>query len=176
MALTPVFWVVCGLLVVAGGAKAASPAAAAGFLRALGVPVPNVAVRALGAVELVIGIWGGLSPSTITGALVAATYAAFCGAHLAGSRGAGGASDCGCFGSARSRPGALHVALNAAACVIALLVALEPSRGLPWMFTRSPLVSVTLAIGASGAAFAAFLAYTVVPDAWRAYRPQRNAL
>ncbi len=158
MALTPAFLVVCSLLVLAGGTKVVRPA-----------ETHNVAVRLLGISEVAVGGWAALSPSALTGALVAAAYAAFCGFLLV--RGREAASDCGCFGGAQASAGALHVALNCAACLVAALAALQPPPGILWVFARSPLVSATLIVGTAGAAFAAYLSYTVVPAAWRAYGP-----
>jgi hypothetical protein len=37
------------------------------------------------------------------------------------------------------------------------------------MFTQPPLISVPLIVGTAGAGLAAYLSYTVVPRAWRAY-------
>ena len=169
MALTPAFLVACSLLTLAGVAKVSGRAATRSALGAIGVSVPAAAVPVLGMLEVAVGVWAALRPSPLTGALVAAAYASFCAFLLVQARANGTAADCGCFAGSRVRSGGLHLALNAIACVFATLVALHPSHGLPWMLTRSVLVSFTLGVGTAGAAFGAYLAYTVVPEAWRAY-------
>jgi hypothetical protein len=169
VALTPAFLVACSLLTLAGAAKVSGRAATRSALAAIGLSVPAALVPFFGMLEVAVGVWAALHPSPLTGVLVAAAYGSFCAFLLVQARADGAAADCGCFGGARARPGGLHLALNATACVFAALVALDPSHGLPWILTRSFLVSFTLVVGTAGAAFGAYLAYTVVPEAWRAY-------
>jgi hypothetical protein len=175
VALTPAFLVACSLLVLAGAAKLLRPAGARSALGAAGVPVPSTLVRMLGILEAAVGGWGACDPSAYSGAVVAVTYAGFCWFLVTARQRGADLHDCGCLGGAQTRPGALHLGLNVIACVVAALVAAAPSHGLPWILTRSPLVSCTLIVGTAGAVFAAYVAYAVVPEAWRAYGAGGNA-
>jgi Methylamine utilisation protein MauE len=166
--LLPWFGVACALLVVAGAAKLRSPAGARGALRAVGLTVPNAAVRTLGGVEIAIGAWAVLRPAALTGALVAALYGGFTAFVVAAMR-ARDSAPCGCFGAAETELGPVHAALNAVACAVGVAVAIAPPHGIGWMVGQSPLIAAALALGVAGAAYAAYLAFTAFPDAWRAY-------
>ncbi len=167
-ALVPAFTVACALLVLAGVSKLRSPLAARQALRVLGVGVPAVAIRVLGAGELGWGVLAVLRPGPVPAAGVAVAYGGFCLVALLLLR-AGPSVDCGCFGQASSVSSWAHVVLNAVACGLAVAVALIRPPGLLWLHTRAPLVAVTIVIGMAGAAFAAYAVFTLFPPAWRAY-------
>jgi len=170
--LLPFFGVACGLLVVAGAAKLRSPSGARGALGAVGLNVPSPAIRALGAAEIAIGSVAAVRPSALTGAMVAALYgvfAAFVVASIRGDR----AAPCGCFGAAETEVGPVHGALNVAACAVGIAAAIAPPHGIGWVLGREPVSAVSLALGMMGATFAAYLAFTALPSAWRAYETGR---
>lgn len=156
------------LLVVAGAAKLRSPSGARGALSAAGLTVPNASIRALGAAEIGIGGWAAVRPTPLTCALVAALYGAFTGFVVVSMR-AGNAAPCGCFGAAEIEVGPVHATLNVVACTVAITAAIAPPHGIGWVLGREPLTAVSLALGMCAATFAAYLAFTVLPDAWRAY-------
>lgn len=170
MALSPVFVVVCALLVVAGAAKLRSPQRASGTLRPLGIGVPALVVRALGMLEVALGVAGLVSPTVVIAALVAVAYGIFCAFVVLLLRTAGGPTDCGCFGDADVDAGRTHVVLNGVACAIGVIAALSPPPGVGWILAHRPLIAVPLALGTLAAAFAAYVAFTTFPVAWRAYR------
>ncbi len=170
----PGFDVVCALLVVAGVLKLRAPNAMRRSLRLAGVSLPPSAVRALGLAELAVGAAGANWPGPLTGGLVATSYAVFAAFVLRLGRLAGSA-DCGCFGEAGASVGPIHVALNVAACGLAIAAALDPPPGLNWIAGRTPLIAVPLALGTVAAAFAAYLAFTALPVAWGAYGVSRGA-
>ncbi len=162
--LFPPFVVVCALLVVAGVAKACSPSAARGVLLDAGLPIPRVAVRLLGAAEVLIGAGAALRPIPLTAVLVAIAYGAFC-TFVLWARPA----RCGCFGTADSGGGPTHVLLNAAACAVAVSAALAPPPGIASVLRQRPAIAVPLGLGMVAGAFAAYLVFTAFPAAWRSY-------
>jgi uncharacterized protein YjeT (DUF2065 family) len=168
VALLPPFVVVCALLALAGVLKLRSPQAARDALSTLGVRVPPAAVRILGLAELALGVLAALRPNPATVGLVAFAYAAF-GVIVALLVRAEGNADCGCFGAASSVASWAHVALNAAACAVAVAVAFVRPPGLAWIATRAPLVAATTTLGLAAAAFAGYAAFTLFAPAWRAY-------
>lgn len=168
--LTPAFFVICALLASAGAHKLLAPERARESLVLVGVVAPDSAVRALGAAEVSLGIVAAVSPSAVTGALVAVAYGAFGGfvvvlLVLDPAR----SLDCGCFGGGEHVAGWLHVALNAVACAVAAATAAAGAHGFGWIFSRSPAIAPALIIGIAAASYAAYLAYTVLPQAWRSY-------
>jgi hypothetical protein len=165
----PIFAVACALLVVAGIGKLREPRAARESLALVGLRVPTLLVRCLGAGEAAIGTTAAIHPSVATGALVASVYAAFCAFLLALRRRAGSRAECGCFGEAEEDAGTAHLLLNTVACLAGVLAAVAPPHGVGWTLTRPPLVAVPLLLGTSAAVLGAYLAFTALPRAWRAY-------
>lgn len=161
---------ICALLVIAGAHKVLRPRAARESLALVGIHAPVLAVRALGAVEVALGVVAAGWPSVITGTLVAVVYGAFCvfvAVLLVQEQGE--AADCGCFGGGEHSAGWLHVALNAVGCVVAVAGTVAGAHGLGWILSRSALVAPSLVIGMLAATYAAYLAYTLVPRVWASY-------
>ncbi len=167
-ALLPAFTVACALLVVAGVAKLRSPDAARDALRLIGVPVPTLAVRLLGAAEVALGVLAALRPGPVPAGLVALAYVAFCATALLLLR-ADRNADCGCFGQASSSASLVHVVLNAVAAGIAIATSLAAPPGILWISGRQPLVALPLVLGIAAATFAAYAVFTLLAPAWRAY-------
>jgi hypothetical protein len=162
-ALFPEFVVVCALLVVAGAAKVRSPSAASAVLSGDRLRVSPLAVRALGVGEILIGAGAAIRPIRLTAVLVALAYGAFCAFVLSNRP-----VRCGCFGDA-AYGGPAHAVLNAAACSVAILAAVAPPPGIESMVSRDPVIAVPLAAGIAAGTIAAYLAFTALPGAWRAY-------
>jgi hypothetical protein len=167
-ALLSAFATAALLLAIAGAVKVVAPHPAQGSLAAAGIRVPPLAVRALGAAEAAVGGAALLHPSTVTALAVALAYGGFCLFTLRLLRAAGRAG-CGCFGSAESEAGPVHLALNAVAFVVCLLAAVAPPPGLDWALGRAPLTAVTICVGVGAATYASYLLFTVFPRAWRSY-------
>ena len=152
----------CALLVVAGAAKAASPADTARAVVAV-VPVPpavgRTAVRVGALVEAVVGTAGIVRPSPVTAGLVAAFYlgfAAFVAVVLA--RG-GPLASCGCFGKPDTPATRLHVVVNLGlAGSAAAVAATVPSQWLPSLLAAQPWGGLPLVLLSLLLAFLAFLA------------------
>ncbi|PZR65023.1 MAG: hypothetical protein DLM63_13065 [Solirubrobacterales bacterium] len=165
----PAFGVASALLIFAGVAKWRSPESARYALALVGRRVPRSAVRALGAAETGLGAVALARPGTITASAVALAYGAFLVFIVTLLRSADRPASCGCFGDVESGAGAVHAALNGVGMSVAVLAAIAPPPGLGWILTRVPLIAAPLAIGIATAAFAAYLAFTAFPLAWRSY-------
>ena len=137
MELIGVFFVACGLLLLAGIAKALRPddtARALALLLAGKVPrVPSLAltrhaVRIGALFEAALGAFALLFPRPLTAALVATSYALFvCIVAYARRRGSA-LSTCGCFGRPDTPATGLHVILNVVFVAAALAVAIRPTN------------------------------------------------
>jgi len=153
------YLVVCGLLAVAGAAKAWSPDTTARALRAAGLPSRRTLVRAGGGLEAGIGIAALITGFPVLAALVAASYFAFTAfIVLALVRGTP-ISSCGCFGKPDTPPSRLHVVLNLGALAVAAAVASAPARSLPSALAHQPLAGIPLLVLAATAGYLAYLLF-----------------
>ena len=126
--LAGAFWVICLVLVAAGATKLLDPAALAGVLGQLRVPLAakersarNIA-RLIGWVELLLGFGGLVAAGTVLAVAIAAVYVGFSVLLIAARRAS--LTSCGCFGSRSGPPSRLHVAINlGSACVAATAAA-----------------------------------------------------
>jgi hypothetical protein len=159
MELIGIFFVACGLLVLAGAAKAVRPddtARALVLLFARNAPwAPSIrrarlAVRLGALLEGALGAAALLLPRPATAALVAASYALFICVVLYARRAGGVLATCGCFGRPDTPPTFLHVVLNLAFVVSAVAVTIRPPDASslfaflghqPWL--GAPLIFVT---------------------------------
>jgi Methylamine utilisation protein MauE len=160
MELIGIFFVACGLLVLAGAAKAVRPddtARALVLLFAGNAPwAPSIrrarlAVRLGALLEAALGVAAILLPRPATAALVAASYALFTCVVLYARRAGGVLATCGCFARPDTPPTNLHVVLNLAFVAAATGVAIRPLEASslleflghqPWL--GFPLVFVTV--------------------------------
>jgi hypothetical protein len=157
------FGIVSVVLVVAGVWKVHRPEPARSALRVLGVRVPPIVVRGLGAGEVVLGAAAVIAGGTAVAAAVAAAYAAFA---VVAWRLRDSDVGCGCFGAASSTPpGWLHVAVNVAAVVVGAIAALDgvPGHVGAWGDLPGLGLAHALLVGVGVAATLALL--TVLPDA-----------
>jgi hypothetical protein len=124
----------------------------------MGLSVPEWAVRIGGSVEGVLGVVALVVASTMTAALVGASYVAFfVFVAVAMSRRLPIAS-CGCFGKADSKPSLVHLGINAGAAVAAIVVAADPGLA-PFDLVRREVFdgvayAVLVIVGIAAAAFA----------------------
>lgn len=135
MELIGIFFIACGLLVLAGAAKAVRPDDTA---RALVLLVPasaprirsfNVtrhAVRIGALLEAALGIFALFFPRPALAALVAVSYLLFLGIAAYAWRQGGALSTCGCFGRPDTPSTGLHVVLNMLFVAAALAVTVQP--------------------------------------------------
>lgn len=119
--LDALFWVTCLVLVAAGASKVVSPTATGSTLTALGLPGGEASARALGAIELVVGLAGLAVGGRATAALVSLGYAAFAVVVVAARRRE--LPSCGCFGARPTPPSPVHVAVNITCAAVAATAA-----------------------------------------------------
>ena len=119
-------YIITGVLALAGVAKVLSPTATATALRAIGVPKPLIATRALGAAEVAVSVAAVVTGAAIFWASIAASYAAFAVFIFWALSGNQGVVSCGCFGHEDTPPTPGHAAFNATAAAIAGLSVADP--------------------------------------------------
>jgi len=148
------------MLAAAGAAKLHRPDDTARALLAAGLPGHRRLVRAGAAAEIVVGVAAIARPGPVTGALVAAAYAAFTAFVATALVRGWPLSSCGCFGRPDARPGYLHLVLDAGAVAAAVAWAVAgPSRIGP-LFVRSPWHGLPLALVTLVIAGLAYLVWT----------------
>src|SRR5689334_16292262 len=113
------FYLAAGLLVASGIGKLVRPQAAVAALGSAGLRGGAWTARALGSVEIVVGVLALWRPSPTTALAVSVLYLAFA-AFLVRLIRRGGATTCGCVGSAEAPPSMLHVVLDLVAAVVAV--------------------------------------------------------
>lgn len=135
MELIGIFFIACGLLVLAGVAKAIRPDDTArafvllvpesvSRLRSLSMMRQVVRIGAL--FEAVLGVFALLFPQPTLAALVAASYVLFLGVTAYTRRHGGTLSTCGCFGRPDTPSTGMHVVLNMIFVATALAVTVRP--------------------------------------------------
>ena len=161
--------VVAGVLAVGGIAKLAGPEATVPMLRALGLPATAMVARALGTVEVLVGGAALLFGGRALAGTVAVAFGAFTVAVVR-LRAGGEAVSCGCFGRSSAPPTLVHVGVDAAAMVIAVVAVVIDPPGLVDLRTSSPAAGVPL-IGLTALAIWLVVAVlTVLPEALVAAR------
>lgn len=136
------------LLAVAGVAKLRRPAPTGLALARLGLPGSDLAVRALGASEVVAGSAAGLLGGGWAAplAVVYLGFAAVTTAQLAVARRTGAAADCGCFGDLSAPVGIGHVVVNLALATAAAWATVVSAEGLADAVTDAPAATVAVAL------------------------------
>jgi hypothetical protein len=164
MTVTAGPFMIAAILVAAGGAlKALRPRDTGNALRAVGVGVPDWVVRVGGAAEAVIGVYAIVAGDRWSAFLVAASYLAFTLFVLVALRRGTPIASCGCFGKIDTPPSVVHVVVDLAFAVAALVVVVDPGVGIADVIADQPLAGVPFAVlVAIGTSFA-FLALTALP-------------
>lgn len=139
------FWVTCTVLVVAGASKLSEPSGTAAALAALGVPGGNAAARALGAVEVGLGLGGLAVGGRVLAAGVAMAYGFFAVVVLVARR--RGLASCGCFGARSAPPSVVHVAVNALSAAVAAGAAVTGPVPVADALAAVPLPTAATALG-----------------------------
>jgi Methylamine utilisation protein MauE len=165
-ALTAPLLVAAAVLCVAAVAKLRSPGAALDAFATLHMPASPLAVRAFAAAELAIGAWCAIAATPAATIAVACLYAGFAGAAAALAR---TQATCGCFGEAEHPASLWQSAISAVFAAVALTALTAGAHGVAWVLDRPALEAATILIGTAGAAYAAALAYTLLPQAWTAW-------
>ena len=166
---------VAGLLVVAGRAKLVRPGPTAQALCAAGPTRCRGVARAIGLVEIAIGLWAIVLPSRASGAALAGAYLAFAGfvAFLLVRRPE--ASSCGCAGAREIPPSGIHLVANLVAAGVGVAAALAPPLPIGSIVASLGWSSVPFAAGLIAAGTLAVVAITDLPGALASYhRPTRH--
>lgn len=149
-----------GLLVVAGVPKVADPLPLVRALRAAGMPLPRLLVRAFATAEVAVGLWALAAPGRASSGLVAAAYLLFT-AFVARALARGGIlGSCGCFGKADTPATRTHLTLTAAAALVGAWATVDPPRGV-WSGVDATTLT-TVGLGAV-VAFLGWQAMAVLP-------------
>lgn len=148
--VTGAFQIVAVVIAVGGVAKIASPDGFSALLRTVGLPSGRLLARCCGAVEVALGVTATIVGGALAAGAVAAAYTVFTVAVAAARR--SGASSCGCFGAVAAPPSKVHVVVNAASAVIALLAVVAVPASLSDVLSDQPLAGVpyliAVAVGA----------------------------
>ncbi len=165
-ALTPPLVVAALVVILAGGAKLRAPAGAAAALAVLRLPGGRTAVRALAVGEIGLGAAVLASGSPVLRLLLGALYLAFALVVLTLLR---REAECGCFGEAGTTASAIHVILNLALALVCVIGGTVRAAGTSALFALPAREMPVALLGVAAATAAAVLAYTELPDAWRAW-------
>jgi hypothetical protein len=191
MELIGIFFTACGLLVLAGVAKAVRPDDTARALvllvpgktsRSLSLDLTRQAVRIGALLEAGLGTCALLFPRTVTAVLVAVSYALFAGITAYARTHGGALSTCGCFGRPDTPSTGLHVLLNVVFVATAVAVALHPPHltTLASLLTNQPWHGLPLLLTSGLGVWLAYLALSplaALEGARRlASRPQQEAV
>jgi hypothetical protein len=184
--LTPPFFAAAGLVVASGAAKLSHPEPAVRAMGSLRLPSGPGAVRAIGFVEILVGMWCLFAPGRAAAVSMAFLYVAFA-TFLAFLTRARAPTSCGCLGKQDAPPSLLHIAMNVAAAATAALAAAGPPRGVFAFSARLPLRGLPFLLGTALIGYLAYLVVAYLPTAFWAYdrpgerrvsagRPRRFAL
>jgi hypothetical protein len=173
MELIGIYFIACGLLMLAGGAKAVRPDDIAralvllvpnGFAKVTSFGVARQAVRVGALVEAALGAFALLFPQPLTASLVAISYLLFvCVVTYVWKRG-GSLSTCGCFGRPDTPATGLHIFLNLVFLVAAVAVALRPPHltELASLLQHQPWSGVPLLLAAVVGTWLGYLALSAL--------------
>ncbi len=152
---------IVALVVVAGGtAKLVRPGPFAGLLGTLGLPGGALAARAVGLVELGLGLWALLTGSRAAAAVLAVLYLVFAATVVRARR--AGAASCGCFGVVDAPPSTLHVVVNLVSAAVAgaaaavgaeslrATLADQPAAGVPYLLAVAVAVYFVVRLDVRG--------------------------
>lgn len=172
------FFAASGVLVASGGSKLRLTSPSERALYAAGFPSGPPVVRALGAIEIAVGVTALLAPVPVAALAVAALYllfAVFLGTLLARRV---PAASCGCAGERDLPPSWLHVAMNLVVVAVAIGVAAtagsEPT-GVMRFAADTPLAGVPFVFGVLLIAWLSMLVVAYVPSLFASYQGRINA-
>lgn len=161
---------VSALLALAGGMKIVQPASTSGALRAMRLPSSLGLVRVLGGVEIVVALGAGLTFQRSLLALLAALYLAFAAFVAAALSAHTPLQSCGCFGRADTPPSVVHVGVNVAAAVVALVAAATSTPSLSETLSDQPWAGVPFVILVAVSVYLCVTLLTVLPLTMRSRR------
>jgi hypothetical protein len=160
-ALTPPLFIAGALLIIAGLPKVAQPASTSQALAGVGLPGREWMIRGLGTGEVLAGtavlFVGGPWPALAVGL----AYLGFAG-FVMFARARGGAA-CGCLGSDDTPPTLIHVVIDVAAALVALLAATASPANLIQVIGEQPGFGVPMVVLLGLGLWFAYLTLTWLP-------------
>lgn len=160
------------LLGLAGASKLTRPETTARALQQAGLKASRTTIRVGAAAELGVAVAALALPGELTGALVAASYAAFTVFVALALRLNWPLSSCGCFGKPDAVPTKTHAILNAAAVVFAVWWAALGSSSLATAFSGQPWDGAPLGLVSAVVALVAYVVWiNPIPAATRGTDP-----
>jgi hypothetical protein len=170
-ALAPICFLAGGLVAVSGAVKQLQPRATAQSMLDAGLPGSIPLARAIGVIEILVGIWALAAPAG-GGALALATLYASLSVFLAYVlREHPDAGSCGCAGPTPVPPSRVHLALDVVVAVSALVFAFSAPVGVVDWLTAFDWMALPVALGLGLAGWLAVVAVTQAPAAFRAWQP-----
>ena len=162
------------LLGAAGALKALDPDPTRIALRTAGLPGAAWMVRIMAVGEMAIAVavigWAG----RLGAGLILAAYLGFAGFSLRVMTTSRGKASCGCFGASDAPIGTLHVGVNLAVALIAVLALIDPAPGIVGVADATPLGGVVFVAFAAMLAWLLQLVLTGLPELQAAARPPRK--
>ena len=162
------------LLGAAGVLKLTNPAPTRVALRSAGLPGTALAARSVGAGELLITLyalgWGG----RLGAGLVALAYLGFAGFSLRVIKTTRGGASCGCFGASDSPLTNLHVGVDLAVAVVALVAVADPVPGMGSVAADTPWAGVPFVGFTMLLTWLVQVLLTALPELQAAARPPRK--
>ncbi|MBX3314826.1 MAG: hypothetical protein KF906_10940 [Actinobacteria bacterium] len=159
------------LLLVAGMAKVARPAATQVALRTAGLPSSRPIVRLLGTAEVVTAAVTFVVAGTLGTALVALFYVGFASFSALLLRRSRGRASCGCFGGDDAPVTKVHVWLNLAIAAAALIALADPPPSIGEALRETPAAGLPFVALVLVLAWLLLVAFTVLPATQAAARP-----
>lgn len=151
------------LLLVAGLPKVADPRDTVRGMRSAGLPSSPALVRALAAVEVLVGLAVLLGPGRWAALATGLLYAGFTGFVLLALRRGGVVESCGCLGQVDTPPTRGHAAATGLVAAAALILAVAPTEQAWWAAGAGPATVTVLAAALLG--FLLWQAVAVLPTA-----------
>lgn len=136
------FFATAALLLVSGIRKLVDPAPTAGALRAAGLPSQAPAVAALAALEVIVGGGNLIVTNSWLAWAQAGLYFGFGAFVVYALWRRSPITSCGCFGKPDTPPTILHVVINAAAALGAIVAALRSPGNIAEVVSSQPLGGV----------------------------------
>ena len=163
-ALAAPFFAAAALLALAGAAKVRRPQPLGRALRTLGLPSASGVVRAFGTLEVGVGVLALVDPAPASALALAALYGVFTAFLLWAIVARVPLDSCGCLGERDTPPSVVHVTLDLAAAVVAILVSRTSLESAPLFLAHLSYLAVPFAVGLAAAGYLAYLSVALAPE------------
>ena len=163
-ALAAPFFAAAALLALAGAAKVRRPQPLGRALRTLGLPSASGVVRAFGTLEFGVGVLALVDPAPAAALALAVLYGVFTVFLLWAIVARVPLDSCGCLGERDTPPSVVHVTLDLAAAVVAILVSRTSLESAPLFLAHLSYLAVPFAVGLAAAGYLAYLSVALAPE------------